>query len=187
MELKDVVAIAGAPGLYKVIGQRKNGLIVESLDGSAKKIATSPTQKISVLSDVAIFTETEEVRLSEVLLEIKKQTEAGLSIPDKKSDDNILKAFLEAIVPKYDKERVYVSDMKKLVGWWNILKSQLDFEKLANKDEEKAEDANTATSEKKETKKDTKKAPKAQIKQAAPKANTKSKAAKSISTPRKAQ
>ncbi|MCO6495655.1 MAG: DUF5606 domain-containing protein [Bacteroidetes bacterium] len=187
MELKDVVAIAGAPGLYKVIGQRKNGLIVESLDGAARKIATSPTQKISVLSDVAIFTENEEVKLSEVLLEIKKQTEGGLTVPDKKADDNSLKSFLGAIVPKYDKERVYVSDMKKLVGWWNILKDQIDFEKLEAKDEEKTESTESAVGEKKEVKKETKKTPKAQVKQAAPKVNTKGKAAKSISTPRKAQ
>ncbi|MCK9480681.1 MAG: DUF5606 domain-containing protein [Bacteroidia bacterium] len=186
MELKDVVAIAGAPGLYKVIGQRKNGMIVESLDGAANKIATSPTQKISVLSDVAIFTDAEEVKLSDVLLEIKKQTENGLSVPDKKADDNALKSFLATIVPNYNKERVYVSDMKKLVGWWQILKDQLDFDKLTVSEDAVEESGEKAVGAK-EAKKDALKAPKAKLKQTAPKANTKSKAAKSISTPRKAQ
>lgn len=184
MELKDVVMIAGQPGLYKVIGQRKNGLVVEALDGSEKKLATSPSQKISVLADIAIFTQDEEVRLSEVLLEIKKQTEAGLLVPDKKAGDDEFRNFLGAVVPNFDRERVYTSDIKKLVSWWSFLNDKLDFEKLTVKEEESADENATDA---KVDKKAGAKVPKVKNLSTTPKANTKGKGAKSVSTPRKTQ
>jgi len=184
MELKDVVMIAGQPGLYKVIGQRKNGLVVEALDGSEKKLATSPNQKISVLADIAIFTQDEEVRLSEVLLEIKKQTAAGLVVPDKKASDDAFKSFLGAVVPNFDRERVYTSDIKKLASWWAVLNDKLDFDKLTAVEEESTDE--NATDAKVEKKASTK-VPKVKNLNTVPKANTKGKGAKSVSTPRKTQ
>lgn len=183
MELKDIVMIAGQPGLYKVAGQRKNGLIVEALDGSQKKIATSPTQRISVLMDIAIFTEEEEIRLADVLLEIKKQTAEGLVVPDKKGTEADFRNFLGSVVPNYDKERVYVSDIKKLAAWWHILHDKLDFEALSQKETEVSTEADGAPVEKKTVNKAAKAAPK----NVAPKIDTKGKGAKAVNTPRKTQ
>ena len=73
LELKDIVAISGMPGLYHVIGQRKNGLIVEALDGSGKKFPTAPTTKVSILSDIAMFTLEGEEKLADILVRIKEK------------------------------------------------------------------------------------------------------------------
>jgi hypothetical protein len=183
MELKDIVMIAGQPGLYKVAGQRKNGLIVEALDGSQKKIATSPTQRISVLIDIAIFTDEEEIRLADVLLQIKKETEKGMLVPDKKGTEDDFKNFLATVVPNYDRERVYLSDIKKLASWWHILQDKLDFEALTQKESEEKTEGDAATVEKKAVSKSAKSAPK----NVAPKIDTKGKGAKAVNTPRKTQ
>lgn len=145
MELKDVVMISGKPGLYKIIGQRTNGLIVESLEPNGKKMSTSPTQKISILADIAIFTQDGERRLNEVLLEIKSKTEAGFTVPGKKDNESTMRSFIETIVPDYDKERVYLSDIKKLASWWYILAENLDFEKLKNVDGENPENSDKSS------------------------------------------
>jgi hypothetical protein len=145
MELKDVVMISGKPGLYKIIGQRTNGLIVESLESNGKKMSTSPTQKISILADIAIFTQDGERRLNEVLLEIKSKTESGFLVPSKKDNESTLRSFIETIVPDYDNERVYLSDIKKLASWWYLLAEKLDFDKLKNMDEENNENNDKAS------------------------------------------
>jgi len=147
MELKDIVAIAGMPGLYHVIGQRKNGLIVETLDGTGKKTPTSANTKVSILSDIAMFTMEGEERLASILLSIHDKVKEGLQVPDKKSNDDAFPQFLGKILPNYDNERIYLSDMKKLANWYTILSDKFDFEALrktlseeeAETDEVKAE------------------------------------------------
>jgi hypothetical protein len=134
MQLKDIIMISGKPGLFKIVSRRTNGLVVESLENKLK-LSTSPTQKISVLSDIAIFLTEGEIKLNEVFKLMKQKSEEGLMIPDKKSDDATLRTFLETIIKDYDKERVYVSDIKKLVSWWSILKDSLDFETLSQEEE----------------------------------------------------
>ena len=148
MKLKDVVMISGMPGLYKVLGQRKNGLIVESLLEENKKFSTSPTQKISVLSEIAIFTEEGEAKMNQVLHNIYSKEKEGLTIPDKKSDDKTLASFMASALPDYDKEKVYMSDVKKLANWFSILKDKLDFDNLLKEDEE--EETSTEVGDKKE-------------------------------------
>ncbi|MBC7426311.1 MAG: DUF5606 domain-containing protein [Bacteroidia bacterium] len=155
MELKDIVSVSGMTGLYKIAGQRKNGLIVEALDGSGKKIPTSATSKISVLSEIAMFTKDGEERLSTVLLRLKDN---NIEIPEKKADDASFKEFMEKALPNYDSERVYISDIKKLASWFTILKDQFDFEKLKQSDaaeeaEIAAEEGKTDEKVKKSTKK----------------------------------
>jgi hypothetical protein len=177
MELKEVVMIAGKPGLYKIIGQRSSGLVVEALDGTSKKLATSPTQKISILSDIAIFTEDEEVKLAEVLKQIKAKTNDGFVVPDKKADDNAMRSFLETILPTYDRERVYVSDIRKLASWWRILQSILDFDKLNEKEEDSESQNLDETKPVNEVKKEKTKAKNVS---AAPKAATKGKGLKTV-------
>lgn len=141
MELKDIVAIAGMPGLYHVIGQRKNGLIVEALDGTGKKFPTSANTKVSILSDIAMFTMEGEEKLANILLTIHDKSKEGLTVPDKKEADTVFPQFLGKVLPNYDNERIYLSDMKKLASWYNILHDKLDFEALrkAIAEEEKEE------------------------------------------------
>src|SRR6478735_9006552 len=88
MEFKDIVAIAGMPGLYKIVGHRQNGLIVEAMDGSGKKTPTSANTKVSILADIAMFTMEGEERLAQILLNIFDQEKTGLAVPDKKANDD---------------------------------------------------------------------------------------------------
>lgn len=139
MELKDVVSVTGMPGLHKILGRNKNGLILESLtDG--KRFGTNPRQRISILSDIAMFTEDAEVKLANVLMTIKSLEESGKVVPDAKADNDAVKAFMSLALPNYDRERVYTSDMKKLFVWYNTLKStDLDW---ANLDKEESAEEN---------------------------------------------
>ncbi len=149
MELKDIVAIAGMPGLYHVIGQRKNGLIVEALDGTGKKIPTSANTKVSILSDIAMFTMEGEERLATILLSIHDKVKGGLVIPDKKSNDDVFPQFLGKVLPNFDNERIYLSDMKKLANWYTILSDKFDFEALRKSIEEEANETDEMKAENK--------------------------------------
>lgn len=127
MDLSKVLSIAGKPGLYKLVARSKNGLIIESLiDG--KRINVFMTEKISALEEISIFTSNEEMALKEVLRNMFTQTNGQKTI-DHKSDDKAVKAFFGAAVPDYDQERVYVSHMRKVIGWYNSLvdKGLIDF------------------------------------------------------------
>lgn len=183
MELKDIVAVAGMGGLHQIVGQRPSGLILETIDEQKRRFPTTLTQKVSILEDIAMFTIEGEVRLGEVFVNINAKEAEGLEIPAKNADNNALKAFMEAVLPTYDKERVYVSDIKKLVSWYTILKGHLDFEALKNKGTE--EEGGEA---KADTKADLKPAAETKhktVKTAAPKVNTKNAPVKKTSTPRK--
>jgi hypothetical protein len=136
LELKDIVAISGMPGLYHVIGQRKNGLIVEALDGTGKKFPTAATTKVSILSDIAMFTLEGEEKLADILVRIKEKEANGLVVPDKKSADNQFSQFLGEVLPNYDNERIYLSDMKKLATWYGLLKDKIDFDAIKKTTEE---------------------------------------------------
>ena len=146
MELKDVVSVTGMPGLHKVIGQNKSGLILESLTDN-KKFGTNARQRVSVLADISIFTEEGEVRLAEALKTIKKLEDEGAVIPTSKSDADEVRASMTKVLPNYDREKVYPSDMKKLFVWYNMLKGSLDFDSLDN-----VEETEEAGSENKEIK-----------------------------------
>ena len=130
MELKDVVSVTGMPGLHKILGRNKSGLILESLTDN-KRFGTNPRQRISVLSDIAMFTEEEEVKLAVVLMSIKALEDAGTAVPTPKADNDEVKAFMAKVLPNYDRERVYTSDMKKLFVWYGMLKNiDLDWANL---------------------------------------------------------
>lgn len=119
MELKEILAVAGAPGLYKFIAQGKTGIIVESLiDGKRTMVAGSA--KVSALGDIAMFTETEELPLGQIFQDIFDKNAGGQVISPKASPDE-LKAFFASVVPTYDRDRVHVSDIKKVAAWYNIL------------------------------------------------------------------
>jgi hypothetical protein len=122
MTLEDIATISGKGGLYKILKPTKSGMILESLDEAKTKIVATPNNKLSVLSEISIYTTTKEgtVPLMEVLKKIKSEfgNDPGL---DGDADGSELKAFLKSILPEYDEDRVYVSDIKKLVKWYSIL------------------------------------------------------------------
>jgi hypothetical protein len=136
MDLSKVLSIAGKPGLYEMVSQSKSGLIVESLiDG--RRIPAFSHERISSLEEISIFTELEDVPLKEVFQSIFKK-EDGKKTISHKSSANELKALMEEILPDYDKERVYVSDIKKLISWYNLLveKDLIDLEVYTSEKDE---------------------------------------------------
>ncbi|MFW5886393.1 MAG: DUF5606 domain-containing protein [Bacteroidota bacterium] len=143
--LKDILSISGQGGLFKYISQGRNGIIVESLVDN-KRIFVPATAKISSLEDIAVFTEGEEVPLEIVLKKIKEKQEEKPA-PGPKSSNNELKSFFEEVLPEYDKDRVYVSDIKKIVNWYNIL---LELNLLNFEEEKKEEQVEEQVEEKKE-------------------------------------
>lgn len=158
MKLKDILAISGKPGLYKFISQGRNGIIVESFTDSKRMIVHSTT-KVSALEDIAIYTEVEEVPLKDVFTKIYEK-EGGKATIDHKSNNDDLKNLFEEILPDYDKDRVYASDIKKVVAWYNTLIG-LDLLDPNDTDEEELQDA----SETKEEKEDKPKADKKEEKE----------------------
>ncbi len=137
--LKTILSISGKPGLYKMLSNSKNMIIVESLQDS-KKIPVYARDRMMSLGDISIYTEEDEVLLKEVLCSIKKKEEGkGCSMaPNAKADD--LRKYFAEILPNYDKDRVYPSDMKKIISWYNLLTtSNIDFEAEDQAEEESEE------------------------------------------------
>lgn len=146
MKLKDILAISGKGGLYKFISQGRNGIIVESYDDGKRTVVHS-SAKVSALEDIAIFTDEEEVSLTDVFKKLFEKENGKETISHKSSPDE-LKALLSQILPEYDRERVYVSDIKKLVQWYNIL-LKYDLLKPEEEPEEEEKDDHKEDSEKK--------------------------------------
>lgn len=125
--LKGILSISGQSGLFKMVAESKNSIIVESLDNQ-KRIPVYSTSKVSALEDIAIYTESEDVPLKDIFKLINEKEDGGSAISHK-SSGNELKTYFEEVVPEFDKDRVYVSDIKKVLLWYNILqeKEMLDF------------------------------------------------------------
>jgi len=119
MDLKEILSVTGKPGLYKTIANTKTGLVVESLIDK-KRIPVYASDKISNLEDISIFTTDKEKPLKEVFKLIYDKEKGGKCI-DHKEVDKKLKEYFEQILPDYDKERVYTSDIKKVFSWYNQL------------------------------------------------------------------
>lgn len=153
MKLDKVLSISGKPGLYELKAQTRGGFLAESmLDG--KKISVNMRNNVSLLSEIAIYTYTEEVPLREVFQKIYEKENGGEAISHKESKEKLEEYFRE-VLPEYDEDRVYASDIKKIFQWYNLLVSKgiTDF----SKNEEKASEEGTSeekTSENK-TPKDT--------------------------------
>lgn len=122
MELKDIAAVSGKPGLFKVIKSTRGGLVLETLDEKKQKIITGPQNRVSLLHEISVYTEQVDktIPLSEIFLKIHSEFGADPGV-DGKSEPDELKAFLAHIVPDYDRDKVYVSDMKKMVSWYSII------------------------------------------------------------------
>lgn len=121
--LKEILAISGQSGLWKLVSQTKNGIIVENLD-SKKRIPAYHTSKVSALEDIAIYTEDKEVPLKDVFKKIFEIENKGEVVLKKDATNDEVKKYFASILPDYDKDRVYVSDMKKVFVWYNILLKQ---------------------------------------------------------------
>lgn len=120
--LETILAISGKPGLYKLVSRGNRSLIVETLDGTKKRIPTFVTDKVISLADIAMYTDEGEVPLREVLNSLKKKEGGQLSAFDyKKASRGELASYFAEILPNYDRGRVYPADIKKLVSWYNLL------------------------------------------------------------------
>ena len=137
MELDKILAISKKPGLYKLITQSRGGFIVESLLDQ-KRISVSISSNVSLLSEIAIYTLGKELPLEEVLSKIfDKEKGAETSTSPKASKDD-LEAYFFSVLPDYDEDRVYPSDIKKILNWYNLLnkKQLLDFKSEASSTDE---------------------------------------------------
>ncbi len=139
MSLQKILAISGKPGLYELKVQTRTGFVAESLlDG--KKITVGLRANVSLLSEIAVYTYSEEVRLAEVFKAIAEKENEGLAISHKE-DDATLRAYFREVLPEFDEDRVYTSDIKKVLNWYNLLqpKGWLTLEALAEKEPESTE------------------------------------------------
>ncbi|MBQ3877452.1 MAG: DUF5606 domain-containing protein [Prevotella sp.] len=117
-----ILAIAGKPGLYKLVSRGKNSLIVEALDASHKRMPAFGSDRITSLTDIAMFTDSDDVPLMDVLESLKTLEEGKKSSVDyKKASGDELREYFAKVLPNFDRERVHVSDIKKLIQWYDIL------------------------------------------------------------------
>ena len=119
MALDKILSVSGKSGLFKLVGQMKNGIIVEGI-GDGKRFPVHGSAKVSALEEISIYTNEEEVPLHDVFKTIFEK-QGGKVAPDHKSDNKEVKAYFETVLPDYDPDRVYVSDMAKVLKWYNVL------------------------------------------------------------------
>ena len=155
MELKDFISVSGKSGLHTIVGKSKNNVIVESLKDK-KRFPIFNTNKISGLSDISIYTYDEEILLSELFDRIQNKYKKEAAISHLESADELKKVF-EELVPNYDKEQVYNSDIKKVFQWYNILHDTDNLVSEKSKEEEKKESSKKANKQKEGSKKEAKK------------------------------
>ena len=120
--LRTILSVSGKPGLFKLISQGKNMLILETLDATKKRLPVYAHDKVISLGDIAMYTDDEEVALGEVLESVKNKENGSIaSIDFKKASQDELHAYMAEVLPTYDRDRVHTSDIKKLIQWYNIL------------------------------------------------------------------
>ncbi|UCG27219.1 MAG: DUF5606 domain-containing protein [Bacteroidales bacterium] len=143
MDLKDILAISGHPGLFKFISQGRSAIIVENLE-SKKRISAFASEKISSLEDISVFKDDKDVSLVDIFKAIYDKENGGPAI-DHKSRPEDMKEYFAGIIPDYDRDRVYVSDMKKIFLWYNLLLKlgmvTFEEEKEAEKEEDEKDKA----------------------------------------------
>lgn len=152
MEFKDIASVSGKGGLYKVIKPAKSGVILESLSPEKKKVVAGlHNNKVSILEEISIYTTSEEgsVPIKDVMIKI--HTDFGNDIDVDTSSSEELRSFTKHIVPDFDEDRVYVSDMKKIISWYKILLKEAP--DLLNNSDDKTAKKETAKAEKKEPEK----------------------------------
>lgn len=158
MELKEILAISKLPGLFQIVASRDNGLIVTPLGEDKRKFVASRQHMFTPLENITVYTNTDSVELSEIF----KLMKAGkVTMPDPKSDDKTIRKYFTELMPDHDQQRVYVSDIKKMMKWFvaldavGVFKEEKEKKATAKPTKEKSE-----TKKKEAAKKPTKKAPK---------------------------
>ena len=117
-----ILAISGKPGLYKLVTRGKNNLIVEALDATHRRMPAFASERITSLNDIAMFTESDDIPLTDVLENMKKLEDGKKAAVDpKKASTKELQDYFTKVLPEWDRDRVHVSDIKKLISWYNIL------------------------------------------------------------------
>ncbi len=148
MDLTKILSVSGKGGLYKIVGQTKSGIVAESLIDK-KRIPVFAADKMSSLEDIRIFTEVGDVPLKEVFKKIFDKENGGTTSTKATVSNDELKKYMEEVLPEYDKERVYVSDIKKLINWYNLLHENklLVFEEEVAEEKTDAENDDAAEKE----------------------------------------
>ena len=116
-----VLTISGKPGLYRLLSSGRNMIIVETVDAAKKRVPVHNTDKVVILDDIAIYTDTEEVPLREVFAKIYEKENGVLPLDLKMATPEEMVEYFEGIMPDYDRERVYLTHIKKMFSWYNIL------------------------------------------------------------------
>ncbi len=141
MDLSNILSIAGKPGLYKVVSQSRGGVVVTSLQ-DGRKMSIGQTQRVSSLSDISIYTEEGDEPLADIFTTMFKNSD-GKAIDVNMKDNSDLRNYFLEILPDHDEERVYASDIKKMIKWFNLLleKGELSIEESAEESKEEATEA----------------------------------------------
>ncbi|MDE0560736.1 DUF5606 domain-containing protein [Algoriphagus sp. NF] len=123
MDFKEIATVSGKPGLFKVLKPTRTGVILESMDEKKAKLVAGISHRVSILGDISIYTLTEEGAepLQQVMQKVEAEFEGDLGL-DSNPDDAELRAFMKHILPEVDETRVYVSDIKKLISWYKIIR-----------------------------------------------------------------
>ena len=138
MNLRGLVSVSGKPGLYKIIGQNKSGFVLESLDAQKIKLVVNlATAKLASLEDITVFGEDDDLKLVDIFAKMKESA----SVPDPKADGKALRSFFNEVAPGHDEEKVYASDMKKIITWFNIIKELPLFNESAAENADVVEEA----------------------------------------------
>jgi len=135
MTIDKIISVTGKPGLFEIVAQSKGGFIVESLEDK-KRFPITASHNVSILNDIAIYTYDEEIPLREVFASINEKEDGKEALSHKSSNKDLHNFFLE-VLPEYDQERVYASNIKKVVQWYNILvKNGFDFSSISEESSE---------------------------------------------------
>ena len=142
MEYRQIVSVTGLGGLYQLISTKNDGAILRSLVDQSVKFVSARIHQITPLESIEIYTYNENVRLHEVLEAISKNDEAYEKLAIAKADNNTLRSFFREALPTFDEDRVYVSDIKKVIQWYNLLQQHdlLDFSEEVEKSESKSDE-----------------------------------------------
>ena len=143
MDLSNLVAVSGLSGIFKMASNRKNGLILENIDTGKKKFYSSRKHQFTPLESISIYTYGETVELTDVFGSMRDQVEENPPVSHK-SDNEVLRTYFESVLPDFDREKVYVSDIKRIIKWFNFL---IERDLLEDKPEEVSNEEETTTEE----------------------------------------
>jgi hypothetical protein len=130
MELKEIISITGRPGLYKVIARAPKNFIVESIDEHKTRLSVSANQQVALLDEITVYTKSDENIPLKTIFENIDSKKAEMPVPSPKDNPVDIRAFFKEIAPGYDEERVYISDMKKILKWYQLISSITEPEPL---------------------------------------------------------